>query len=209
VHENVSLECDRAAYRAVVIVLLNGTSSAGKTTLATALQRRLPDPLLAVGIDTVVFALPGRWLNPPGWHEVFRYTGEGDSLSITAGPLGDRLVAGLHRMVAGLADLGWDVVVDHVLLDPGWVRDAAAALAPYPLLSVGLHCPLDELIRREATRGDRTLGQARAHFATVHAHVGYDVEVDTSLADPDECATVVADAIAAHRGPSRLTAAVR
>jgi chloramphenicol 3-O phosphotransferase len=112
-------------------------------------------------------------------------------------------------MVAGLADLGWDVVVDHVLLDPGWVRDAAAALATYPLLSVGVHCPLDELIRREATRGDRTLGQARAHFATVHAHVGYDVEVDTSLADPDECATVVAEAIAAHRGPSRLTAALR
>lgn len=60
--------------------MLNGTSSAGKTTLAKALQRRLPDPLLAVGIDTVVYALPGRWLVPPGWHEVFRYDGEGDSL---------------------------------------------------------------------------------------------------------------------------------
>jgi chloramphenicol 3-O-phosphotransferase len=49
----------------VVIILPNGTSSAGKTTLAKALQRRLPDPLLAVAIDTVVFALPDRWLVPP------------------------------------------------------------------------------------------------------------------------------------------------
>jgi chloramphenicol 3-O phosphotransferase len=189
-----------------VIVLLNGASSAGKTTLAKALQRRRSDPLLAVGIDTVVFALPGRWLDPPGWHEVFRYTGEGDSLAITAGPLGHRLVAGLHRMVAGLAGLGWDVVVDHVLLDPRWVRDAASTLAAYPLLSVGVHCPLDELVRRESVRGDRTLGQARAHFGSVHAHVGYDVEVDTCAADADECAAAIVDAIATHRGPSRLAA---
>ena len=191
-----------------MIVLLNGTSSSGKTTLAKALQRRLPDPLLAIGIDTVVFALPGRWLDPPGWHEVFRYAGEGDSLTITAGSLGDRLVAGLHRMVAGLADTGWDVVVDHVLLDVGWVKDAAATLAPYPLLSVGVRCPLAEVERREAARRDRTLGQARAQYESVHANVGYDVEVDTSQADPDECATTVAAAIAGHRGPSRLAALI-
>lgn len=43
-----------------MIVLLNGTSSAGKTGLAKALQRRLPAPALSVGIDTVVLALPGR-----------------------------------------------------------------------------------------------------------------------------------------------------
>jgi chloramphenicol 3-O-phosphotransferase len=54
-----------------MIILLNGTSSAGKTSLAKAPQRRWDGPLLAVGIDTVVFALPGRWLNPPYWHEVF------------------------------------------------------------------------------------------------------------------------------------------
>ena len=186
-----------------MILLLNGTSSAGKTSLAKALQRRWPQPLLAVGIDTVVYALPGRWLNPPGWYEVFRYTGSGDALQITAGPLGDRLVAGLHRSVAALAGEGFDVVVDHVLLDAGWVADAASALAAYPLLSVGVRCPLAEVVRREAARGDRTLGQARAQFESVHAYAGYDVEVDTSLADPDGCADLVV-AAAAHPGPTRL-----
>jgi chloramphenicol 3-O phosphotransferase len=48
-----------------VIVLLNGTSSSGKTTLAKALQRAMPTPYLHLGIDTVVFALPGRWLDAP------------------------------------------------------------------------------------------------------------------------------------------------
>lgn len=189
-----------------MIVLLNGTSSSGKTTLAKALQRRWDGPLLAVGIDTVVFALPGRWLNPPHWHEVFVYTGEGDALQITAGPLGDRLVAGLHRSVAALAGEGFDVVVDHVLLSPAWVADAAEALSGHRVLSVGVRCPLAEVVRREAARRDRTLGQARAQFHTVHAYAGYDVEVDTALGDPDHCAGQIADAAAAHPAPTRLAA---
>ena len=189
-----------------MIVLLNGTSSAGKTSLATALQRRWPGPLLAVGIDTVVYALPGRWLNPPGWHEVFLYTGTGEDLRITAGPLGDRLVAGLHRSVAALAGEGFDVVVDHVLLSGGWVTDAAAAWAGHRVLSVGVRCPLAEVVRREAARGDRTLGQARAQFEAVHAHAAYDLEVDTSMADPDACADLVLHAAGMRTGPTRLAA---
>ncbi|CAA9264948.1 MAG: hypothetical protein AVDCRST_MAG41-2595 [uncultured Corynebacteriales bacterium] len=189
-----------------MIVLLNGTSSAGKTSLAKALQRRWPGPLLAIGIDTVVFALPGRWLDPPGWHEVFVYTGSGDGLRITPGPLGDRLAAGLHRSVAALAGEGFDVVVDHVLLSAGWVADAAAAWAGHPVLSVGVRCPLAEVVRREATRGDRTLGQARAQFVPVHAHAGYDLEVDTSTGDPDACADLVLAAAAGPPAPTRLGA---
>ena len=42
------------------IILLNGTSSAGKSTLAKALQTLLSEPYLHVGIDTLVFALPKR-----------------------------------------------------------------------------------------------------------------------------------------------------
>jgi chloramphenicol 3-O phosphotransferase len=187
-----------------VVIVLNGTSSAGKTSLAKALQRRWDGPLLAIGIDTVVFALPGRWLDPPGWHEVFRYTGSGDDLQIMPGPLGDRLVAGLHRSVAALAAEGFDVVVDHVLLSAAWVTDAAAALAGVPVLSVGVRCPLAEVVRREAARKDRTLGQARAQFERVHAYAGYDLEVDTSLADPDTCAVQVTAAATTHPGPTCL-----
>ena len=187
-----------------MIVVLNGTSSAGKTSLAKALQRRWDGPLLAVGIDTVVFALPGRWLNPPHWHEVFVYTGSGDALRITAGPVGDRLVAGLHRSVAALADQGFDVVVDHVLLSPSWVADAAGAFGDRPALSVGVRCPLAEVVRREIARAARTLGQARAQFDVVHAYTGYDLEVDTSLADPDTCAAAGLAAATTHTTPTRL-----
>ena len=43
---------------------------------------------------------------------------------------------------------------------------------------VGLHCPLDELERRELARGDRRIGQAKADFATTHVHCEYDIELN-------------------------------
>ena len=179
-----------------MIILLNGTSSSGKTTLAKALQRALPTPYLHIGIDTVVFALPPQYLDPPRWHEVFEYRGSGDDLRITAGPLGHRLVRTLHRMVATASDTGWDVIVDHVLLDPSWAEDAVHTLGRHPLLAVGVRCPLDEVVRRERARSDRTLGQARAQFDAVHAHLRYDLEVDTSRQDPAACAAKIIDALA-------------
>jgi len=99
------------------VILLNGTSSSGKTTLVRALQATLPDPWLEIGIDRFVFALPKAYLDQPLWSEVFRYVrpeGRDDGpFRIETGPLGRRLVAGMHRTVAALANSGLDVIVDH------------------------------------------------------------------------------------------------
>src|SRR5689334_4333510 len=101
------------------VIVLNGTSSAGKSTLSRALQARLDGPWLGVGIDTVVFALPTAYLNPPFWGEVFRYVaaepGSVAPFRIETGELGHRLIEGMHRTVASLAEAGLDVIADHVL----------------------------------------------------------------------------------------------
>ena len=181
-----------------VLILLNGTSSAGKTTLAKALQHTLSTPYLLVGIDTVVFALPSRYVNDPVyWGEVYRYKYDGDRIAgISIQPYGDRLVGGLHRAVAGLARGGLDVIVDHVLSEPAWVADLDRAWAGLDLLRVGVLCSLEVAEQRERARGNRTLGWAGAPADVVHAHVRYDVTVDTSSADPAECAATVAAAVA-------------
>jgi chloramphenicol 3-O phosphotransferase len=175
------------------VILLNGTSSAGKSTLAKALQALLPDPYLHVGIDTMVFALPKRYLYPPLWHDVFRYTwppdGSTDGLVIDAGPLGHQLMSELHHAVAALVRIGNNVIVDHVLLDQCWVHECSHVLGDLPALFVGVYCPVDVVERRERDRQDRTVGQARAQIEKVHAHGVYDVTVDTSQATPEACAT--------------------
>jgi chloramphenicol 3-O phosphotransferase len=178
------------------VIVLNGTSSAGKSTLTRALQARLEGPWLGVGIDTVVFALPKAYLDQPGWAEVFRYVpaepGSNAPFRIETGELGHRLVEGMHRMVASLADAQLCVIVDHVLLEPAWLPDLAARLAPHEVLFVGVRCPLEIVVAREAARKDRTLGQAAAQIDIVHRAGGYDLEVDTSRLTADEAADAIA-----------------
>jgi chloramphenicol 3-O-phosphotransferase len=164
------------------------------------LQDALPGPALLIGIDAVlVSALPRRYVTEPGyWQEVYRYTyaDDGRLTGIAIEPLGDRLVRGMHRAVAGLAAAGLDVVVDHVLSEPNWVADIEAAWAGLDVLRVGLHCPIEVAEERERARGNRTLGWARAHIDVVHATIRYDLTIDTSRHDPAQCAALIAAAMA-------------
>src|SRR4051795_5165457 len=176
-------------------IVLNGTSSSGKSTLVKALQARLDGPWLGVGIDTVVFALPKAYLDQPLWSEVFRYVaaepGAAAPFRIETGELGVRLVHGLHGMVAALVAAGHDVIVDHVLLEGDWLPDLRARLGEADLLVVGVRCPLEVVVERERNRHDRTIGQAAAQHDVIHRG-GYDVEVDTSVLAPAEAAARIA-----------------
>lgn len=182
------------------IVLLNGTSSSGKSTLVRALQDRLPDPWIEIGIDRFVFALPRRYRDQPDWSEVFRYVrddaSQPDVFRIETGPLGQRLVSGMHRTAAALVEEGLDVIVDHVILEGAWMDECRRLWAPYPTLLVGVRCPLDVVLERERDRKDRTIGQAAAQFGVVHRWGPYDLEVDTSLLSPEEAADRIAVALA-------------
>jgi chloramphenicol 3-O phosphotransferase len=177
------------------VVILNGTSSSGKTTLARALQVAMDEPYLEAGLDRFLWALPARYLNTGLWHEVFRYDwppdGDPAGLVIRPGPVGDKLVAGMHQAVAALARAGNNVVADHVLLDPSWLTDCARALDGCRVLFVGVVCRPEVLEARERARGDRTLGQAGAQVGPVHAHGAYDLEVDTAELDPVAAADVI------------------
>lgn len=187
-----------------LVLVLNGTSSAGKSAVARSLQEQWRAPLLDAGLDRHLSMLPERYLGAD-WPEVFRYHVGPDGVidRVTPGPVAELLVAGMHRAVAALASSGLDVVVDHVLLTPAWAADLAAALSDVRAALVGVHCPVDVLAQRERDRANRTLGQAAAQQPFVHAHGAYDVEVDTSLLTPDAAADTVVAWLA--RAPS-LTA---
>lgn len=177
------------------IILLNGTSSSGKSTLARGLQDSLPGPWIEVGIDRFVFSLPRRYLDQPLWSEVFRYVRPEDRVdgpfTIETGPVGQRLVSGMHRTAAALAESGLDVVVDHVILDGAWLEECRRLWAPHPTLFVGVRCPLAVVEERERTRRDRTIGQAAAQYDVVHRWGGYDLEVDTATSTPAECVEAI------------------
>ena len=166
------------------ILILNGASSSGKTSLLRALQNLLDEPFLDAGIDKFIWMLPKRYLDRPLWDEVL-------GLNVRVGPVGHRLFSGMHHAIAALSRTGNHVLADHVLVEPHWVAECAALFAPLPAFLVGLRCPLEVLEQRERARKDRTWGQARDQFEVVHAHGVYDLELDTSLHSPEECALQV------------------
>lgn len=174
------------------IIILNGTSSSGKTSILKALQNLLAEPYLDAGIDRFIWMLPKRYLDRPLWDEVL-------GLAVEAGPAGHRLFSGMHQAIATLSRAGCNVVADHVLVEPGWAEECARLFCDLPAWMVAVRCPLEVVEQRERDRQDRTLGQARAQFDVVHRYVRYDIEVDTSLLSVTECAeAIMAEVLSGH-----------
>lgn len=180
------------------ILILNGASSAGKTSLLRALQTLLPEPYLEAGIDKFIWMLPERYLERPWWDDVLGKPTE-------AGETGHQLVKSMHRAMAAISRTGCHVVADHVLVEPAWVNDCAEVLADLPAYLIGIRCPTPVLEARERARKNRTLGQAAAQNAVIHRHGVYDFEVDTSQFSAEECACQIINFLHGGGQPSALT----
>jgi chloramphenicol 3-O phosphotransferase len=166
------------------IIFINGTSSSGKTTILRALQNLLDEPYLEAGIDKFIWMLPERYLNRPLWDEVL-------GLADKAGEMGHGLVHGMHQVIATLSLAGINVLADHVLVEQNWVDECAELFSELPAYLIGVQCPLNVLEERERSRKNRTLGQAKLQFPVIHKYSIYDLEVDSSLLTPEECARVI------------------
>ncbi len=176
------------------IILLNGASSSGKTSIIRALQDVLEEPFLDAGIDKFIWMLPRRYLDRPLWDDVL-------GLATEAGVVGHRLMAGMHRAIAALSRAGNNVVAEHVLVERPRLEECIRLFSDLPALFVGVRCPLEVLERREASRADRTLGQARAQFPLVHAHAVYDLEVDTAVQSAEACALQIMQRLRSEKPP--------
>ena len=172
------------------IILLNGASSSGKSSIVKELQTILSEAYLEAGIDKFLFMLPNDYLMKAHlWHQVIGYEKrENGELLPKVGDHGHQLMRGMHRAIAALAQAGNNVVADHVLLDKLWLDDCQAVFDGFEVLFVGIMCPLEVLEAREKGRGDRTLGQAKGQAGIIHQNCIYDIEVDTSQLSAAECA---------------------
>jgi chloramphenicol 3-O phosphotransferase len=166
------------------IIFINGTSSSGKTTLVKALQKRLTEPFLDMGIDRFIWMLPSRYLDRPLWEDVL-------GKATHSGPQGLILFSGMHHAIAAAAKRGNNIIADHVFVEKAWVDECASLFGDMDAYLIGLFCPLEILEQREKDRKDRTLGQAHEQFDVIHKYVIYDLELDTSVSTVDECAIKV------------------
>ena len=169
------------------IILLNGASSAGKSSLAHALQQYLDEPFWHWSIDHLLAAgvLPRERI------------AHGD---FTWAALRPAFFDGFHRSLAGLASGGNNLIVEHIVESQAWMDRLVEQLASFDVFFVGVHCPLPELERRERARGDRRPGSALEDAATTHSFGEYDHEVDATT-PADELAAGLSRAWRERRRP--------
>jgi chloramphenicol 3-O phosphotransferase len=190
------------------ILVLNGTSSSGKTTLANALQKALPDKYEHVGLDRTLQSLPSELFvitddidHAPvdGWLIPIR---NGVQVALpTLGPIAIDELERMYESFGARADAGANLIVDDVLWHPRALTMAITHFADRDAWLVDVYCPIEIAIQREKRRSDRASGGA-VLFAQVHRHGIYDIKVDTSLLAPLEAAQQVIGALSPGRRPT-------
>jgi chloramphenicol 3-O phosphotransferase len=174
------------------VIVLNGGSSSGKTSIARYLQAVLPQPWLRMGVDDLVEALPPALVDPGGEGIAF-----GEDGSVTPGEAFRALEAAWMAGVAAMAHAGARIIFDDVFLGGAASQERTRAqLAGLDVLWVGVRCDAGVAELREHARGDRAAGMAALQAELVHEGVVYDIEVDTSRTDAETCARAIAARVA-------------
>ena len=166
------------------VIVLNGPSSAGKTTLATALQRRFAadgECWFIYAMDDYFAKVPFDWVTA-GAHVGARAE-EGVVLEIVdgsfrmrLGPIGRRVLVAWRGAVASAVRAGLNVIADDVVLtDDDW-RGWQIELAGLDAHWVRVQIDLDLLEAREQARPDRMPGQARSQYDDAYRHPSYDAD---------------------------------
>jgi len=186
------------------IVYLNGPSSSGKNTIVSAFQGIMDEPWFSIGVDTWFASVPRRFIGEgpeaaTGFPWVFDHSGI--LIKTATGPAGNRLMRGLFATVAALAATGNNVIVDDVMYESWMAGACARRLSVCHAYFIGVHCPLELCEAREQARGDRPRGLASCNHHLVHRGATYDVDVDTSRASAEICATRIKAYLDAGHSP--------
>jgi chloramphenicol 3-O phosphotransferase len=177
------------------IVILNGAPRSGKSSIVAVIQETFPGVWMNLGVDGFMRMTPARYQPGIG----LRPGGERPDLE----PVIVALYRALYEAVAAHSRLGINVVVDVGHHDAyakprGILPMCARLLHGLPVLFVGVRCPLAVIMeRRIATwhagyADDGSVpAPVRLWQEAVHDPGIYDLEVDTSLLSPEECAAAI------------------
>lgn len=180
------------------IVILNGVPRSGKSSIVAVIQETFDGPWMNLGVDTFKErVMPQRY--GPGIG--LRPGGERPDLE----PLIPVFYAAMYESIAAHSRLGLNVVVDvghhdGYSVPRSILADCARRLVGLPVLFVGVRCPIEVIWERH--RNTWLKGQDLPADAPVpeplhrwqrevHEPGIYDIEVDTSLLSPAECARAI------------------
>lgn len=149
------------------IILLNGPSSAGKSTLALELQMRLKEAIFAnysiVSIDD--------FMKPDTAKKIYE-----DNVFKITGDMCNQVIEDLKKYDG--------VIIDHVITSERIFEKLKERLGKHSILLVQVTAPLSVLIERELAGKNRRIGSAESSYEYLFPKFGYDITIDTHFSTP-------------------------
>lgn len=185
-----------------IVIVLNGAPRSGKSSIASVIQETFDGVWLNMGVDRFMSMTPSKCLPGIG----LRPGGERPDLE----EIVTTMYGGMYESIAVHSRLGLNVVVDvghhdSYSVSRGILCKCARILEGLPALLVGVRCPLEEIMRRRQKTGYKAYDDKGAIPSpillwqeAVHVPGIYDLEVDTSIHTPEECATLIYQRLMDH-----------
>lgn len=203
------------------IIIVNGTSGAGKTTTITNFGKRYDDCYLMMGIDQLMgsmlpvkFSMHGERSREGMYVEPKDSSDPDGPIQANFGDVSWQAFAAFHDMIAAASRTGQNIIVDHIMfLDPPILQDCIWRLEGLPVLYVSLEPPKDVLFKRLAERtvelpeqfADELGGDAEARekiaegmqkmtewfYGAAYENDCYDLVIDTTKNNPDEVCELI------------------
>lgn len=203
------------------VIILNGPSASGKTSIQNEIQKQADELFLKIGIDNFFDALlPTPDLSSfEKTKQLKQYTNDhafirgielktdeygNQIVPLEIGTAGDRVISGMHEAIAAYAKKGNNVIVDYILYKPEWRLDLAEALKTTKVYLIGIKAPLSVLEEREKNRGTSPVGHARSHYDQVHKDMVYDLQLDVSTMTPEQSAKKILEFVKTHPNPDSI-----
>ncbi len=189
------------------VIIINGGSSAGKTSMALEFQEIESEPYFLLGIDMFWFSMPQKEIDlervTPQYYRWCQEKTE-DGLEyfriLPERLLNESMLARYTSMTAYL-DRGLNVIADEVLWSQEWLLESLRVFHNYQTYYVGVYCSDEELRRREIQRGDRYLGWARGSQIYAHKDAIYDLKIDNTTLSPLDCAKMIKQFVDTNPNP--------
>ena len=163
------------------VILLNGPSSSGKSTLSRALQELIrenrSEKYEVVSIDDFMKSDPMETIYEDDVYEI-----SGD----------------MCRRVLEALQAGSGVIVDHVITSERICEALLEAAEGFSTVKVLITCSLEILRKREKERGNRFAGSAETSLQYLYPKDGYDLRIDSGETEPAASAETITEFLKNH-----------
>ena len=155
-----------------LIIFLNGTSSAGKTSTAKKIQELYPEPMLHMSLDHFVLSVDSRFFGEGaesylGYQFIQEDDPMGAKLVVQKGPFGKQLSKALHKAMRIVADHHINLIIDDLLFVEEDFIDYLEVFGDLDIYFIAIKAPMHVVETREKIRGDRGIGLTRGLYDLV------------------------------------------